>query len=130
MNKKMKPTKTTTPLIRNSINRASLRRSFLLIVLTLALACFALSPMARAVSPAPNVGQQLVPIQDTPDARVLLPSSVPLDKSTPVHIGLGFSGFNKKASDEFFATLIDPNSPNFQAWIPTREFGVAFWTKR
>src|SRR5260370_38718931 len=38
----MKPTKTTTPLIRNSINRSPLRRGFVL--MALAFACFALSP--------------------------------------------------------------------------------------
>jgi hypothetical protein len=42
----MKPTKTTTPPIKNSISRSPLRRGFLLI--SLALACFALSPTARA----------------------------------------------------------------------------------
>jgi hypothetical protein len=47
----MKP-KMTTLLIRNSINCSPSRRGFLLI----ALACFALSPTARAVSPAPDGG--------------------------------------------------------------------------
>jgi hypothetical protein len=49
---KMKPTKMTTLLIRNSISRSPLRHGFLLI----ALAWFALSPTARAVSPAPDGG--------------------------------------------------------------------------
>jgi hypothetical protein len=49
---KMKSTKTTTPPIRNLINRLSLRRGFLL----LALACFALSSASQAVSPAPDGG--------------------------------------------------------------------------
>src|SRR5438309_2966541 len=55
MNKKMKPTKTTTPLIRNSVNRSPLRRAFLF-TLELPLACFALSPTAQAVSPPPDGG--------------------------------------------------------------------------
>ncbi len=42
----------TTPLIRNSISRSPLRHGFLLI----ALACFALSPAAQAVTPAPDGG--------------------------------------------------------------------------
>jgi hypothetical protein len=48
MNKKMKPTKTTTPLIRNSVNRSRLRRGFLLTPFVFALAWLALSPLARA----------------------------------------------------------------------------------
>jgi hypothetical protein len=51
---KMKPTKTTTPPIKNSISRSPLRCGFLLV--PLALAWFALSPTARAVSPAPDGG--------------------------------------------------------------------------
>jgi Chaperone of endosialidase len=50
----MKPTKTTTPLIRNSINRTPLRRGFLLIPLAIALAWFGLLPMARAQLPSPT----------------------------------------------------------------------------
>jgi hypothetical protein len=53
---KMKPTKTRTPLIRNSINCSPLRHGYLLISLALALACFAFSPMARAVTPVPDGG--------------------------------------------------------------------------
>jgi uncharacterized coiled-coil protein SlyX len=71
---KMKPKKMTTPSIRNSINRSPLRRGlprkqqlprtqttwiirgFLLIPLALALAYFALAPLARAVIPAPDGG--------------------------------------------------------------------------
>jgi hypothetical protein len=52
----MKPTKTTTPLTRNSINRSPLLRGFLLLPLALAIAWFALLPMARAVTPAPDGG--------------------------------------------------------------------------
>src|SRR5437764_9227330 len=44
----------TTLHLTKSIDRSPLRRGFLLI--TLALACFALSPAARAVSPAPDGG--------------------------------------------------------------------------
>ena len=50
--KKMKPTKTTTPPITNSIDRSPLRRGFLL--MTLALACFALSPTMQAALPPPK----------------------------------------------------------------------------
>src|SRR5438876_2881532 len=54
LNKKMK-TKTTTILhSRKSINRSHLRRGYLLIPLVLA--CFALSPTAQAVNPAPDGG--------------------------------------------------------------------------
>ena len=58
MNKKMKPTKTTTPLIRNSVNRSPLRRAFLFFTLALPLACFALLPTPKAfgVSPPPDGG--------------------------------------------------------------------------
>src|SRR6266436_4642659 len=52
----MKPTKTTTSLTRNSINRSPLRRGVLLIALVIALAWLALSPTARAVSPPPDGG--------------------------------------------------------------------------
>jgi hypothetical protein len=48
----MKPKKMTTLSIRNPISRPFLRRGFLL----LALAWFALSPTARAVTPAPDGG--------------------------------------------------------------------------
>jgi hypothetical protein len=44
----------TIPLVRNSISRSPLRRGFLLIAV--ALAGFALSPMAQAVSPPPDGG--------------------------------------------------------------------------
>jgi hypothetical protein len=44
----------TTPFIKTSINRSPLRLAFLLI--SLALARFALSPTARAVLPAPDGG--------------------------------------------------------------------------
>src|SRR5713226_7753627 len=44
----------TTPDLRKSISRSPLRLGLLLI--PLALACFALSPTARAVSPAPDGG--------------------------------------------------------------------------
>jgi hypothetical protein len=47
---------TTIPSVRNSLCRAPLRRGFLLIPLALALAWFALSPTAQAVSPAPDGG--------------------------------------------------------------------------
>src|SRR2546423_15648380 len=52
--RKMKPTKTTTLAVRNSIKRPALHRGFLLIAL--ALSCFALSQTARAVLPAPDGG--------------------------------------------------------------------------
>src|SRR2546427_397377 len=52
----MKPTETTTPLLRNSINRSPLQRGFLLIPLALALVLFGLLPTAQAVSPAPDGG--------------------------------------------------------------------------
>src|SRR6266446_6151573 len=51
MNKKMKPTKTTIPLIRNSVNRSPLRLAFLFIPLVFA--CFALAPASRAFLPPP-----------------------------------------------------------------------------
>ena len=44
----------TTPHLRNSISRSPLRRG--LILIALALACFALSPRAQAVTPAPDGG--------------------------------------------------------------------------
>jgi uncharacterized coiled-coil protein SlyX len=50
----MKPTKTTTSLIRNSINHTPLRRGFPILLLVLGL--FALSPAARAVDPPPDGG--------------------------------------------------------------------------
>src|ERR1700720_4796560 len=50
---KMKPTKMTTLLIRNSINRSPLGLGFLLIPLAIALASFALSPTAQAQLPPP-----------------------------------------------------------------------------
>ncbi len=46
----------TIPSLRNLINRSPLQRGFLLIPLGLALAWFALSPAARAVSPPPDGG--------------------------------------------------------------------------
>jgi hypothetical protein len=46
--------KTATLSLPNSVNRSPLRRGFLL--LPLALACFALSPTVRAVTPAPDGG--------------------------------------------------------------------------
>jgi hypothetical protein len=46
----------TIPSLRNSISRSPLRRGFLLIALALALAWLALSPTARAVTPAPDGG--------------------------------------------------------------------------
>jgi Chaperone of endosialidase len=53
--KNMKPTKTTTPLIRNSISPATAERGFLLI--TLAMLSFALLPMAQAqLNPPPDGG--------------------------------------------------------------------------
>jgi uncharacterized coiled-coil protein SlyX len=54
LNKKMKPKKTTSLTVRNSIRRSPMTRSFLLIAL--ALAWFALSPLALAVTPAPDGG--------------------------------------------------------------------------
>ena len=48
--------KNAIPTVRTSISRAPLRRGFLLIPLALALACFALSPTARAVDPPPDGG--------------------------------------------------------------------------
>ena len=47
---------TTVSALRNSNSRALLRRGVLLIALVLPLACFALSPMAQAVTPAPDGG--------------------------------------------------------------------------
>jgi len=46
----------TIPSLRNLINTSPLQRGFLLIPLGLALAWFALSPAARAVSPPPDGG--------------------------------------------------------------------------
>jgi hypothetical protein len=54
LNKAMKTKNMTTPDLRNSISRSPLRLAFLLI--PLALGCFALSPAARAVLPAPDGG--------------------------------------------------------------------------
>jgi uncharacterized coiled-coil protein SlyX len=48
--------KTATFPLPNSISRLPLRRGFLVLPLALALACFALSPTGRAVSPAPDGG--------------------------------------------------------------------------
>src|SRR5438552_6150355 len=50
----VQPTRTTINPVRNSMSRPPLRRGFLLI--PLALACFGLSPAARAVDPAPDGG--------------------------------------------------------------------------
>jgi hypothetical protein len=52
--KEMKTKTMTTLHLRKPISRSPLRLAFLLI--PLALACFALSPMAQAVSPAPDGG--------------------------------------------------------------------------
>src|SRR5437870_4257175 len=49
------PVKTTRP-ITNSLNRLPLRRGFGVVVLTLALACFALTPTAYTVDPPPDGG--------------------------------------------------------------------------
>jgi hypothetical protein len=54
LNKKMKTKNMTTLQLRESSGPATAGRGFLLIPLVLA--CFALSPMARAVSPAPDGG--------------------------------------------------------------------------
>jgi hypothetical protein len=54
LNKEMKTKNMITPDLRNSISRSPLRLAFLLI--PLALGCFALSPAARAVLPAPDGG--------------------------------------------------------------------------
>jgi hypothetical protein len=54
LNKAMKTKNMTTPDLRSSISRSPLRLAFLLI--PLALGCFALSPAARAVLPAPDGG--------------------------------------------------------------------------
>src|SRR5438105_2398633 len=54
LNKKTKTKNMTTPPLTTSINRSPLRLAFLLI--PLALACFALSPPAQAVTPAPDGG--------------------------------------------------------------------------
>ncbi len=53
---KMKTKNMTTPDLRKLISRSPLRLAFLLIPLALVLACFALSPAARAVLPAPDGG--------------------------------------------------------------------------
>jgi len=50
----VQPTRTTINPVKNSMSRPPLRRGFLLI--PLALACFGLSPAARAVDPAPDGG--------------------------------------------------------------------------
>src|SRR6266568_1854471 len=52
--KKLKTKNMTTSQLRNSVNWSPLRRAFFLI--PLALACFALSPTARAVDPPPDGG--------------------------------------------------------------------------
>src|SRR5713101_6553230 len=54
LNKKMEPKNMTTLHLRNSISRSPIRRGFLLIALVLM--CLALSPNARAVTPAPDGG--------------------------------------------------------------------------
>src|SRR6266705_1900060 len=53
MKNSVQPTKTINP-VRDSLNRSPWRRGFLLI--PLALACFGLSPAARAVDPPPDGG--------------------------------------------------------------------------
>ena len=58
---------TTTLIVKNSINRSPLRLAFLLI--PLALGCFALSPAARAVLPAPDGGY---PGENTAEGDVAL----------------------------------------------------------
>src|SRR6266508_1965883 len=52
------PVQLTKPIrpIRKSLNRSPWRRGFLLIMLALGFACFALSPTARAVDPPPDGG--------------------------------------------------------------------------
>lgn len=56
MPSQMSHSKTTTLPIKSPINRSPFRRAFFLIPLMLALAWFALSPTAQAVTPAPDGG--------------------------------------------------------------------------
>ena len=74
--------KTTILVVRNSISPATAGRGFLLIAL--ALACFALSPTARAVTPAPDGGY---PNQNTAEGdNALLNLSTGSDNT-----GIGFA---------------------------------------
>src|SRR5437660_8438081 len=65
---------TTVPSVRTSLSRSPLRRGSLLI--PLALACFALSPTVRAVTPAPDGGYPSGNTAEGEDARAHVPLRV------------------------------------------------------
>jgi hypothetical protein len=80
--KKMKPKNMTTPRLKKSIGRSSSRLALLLIPLVFA--CFALSPMAQAVSPPPDGGY---PGQNTAEGDNALFSLSPTDGAFNTAIG-------------------------------------------
>src|SRR5260370_5818484 len=88
----------TTLPIRNSIGCSPLRRGFLLI--TLALACFALSPTARAVNPAPDGGY---PGQNTAEGDAALFGLTSGGDNTAV----GFSALFKNTTGYFNTAVGD-----------------------
>jgi kumamolisin len=70
--------------------------------------------------------QQFVTIKDVPDTTKFWPSKDLVDKNTKIRLSFSLAGFNKKAADAFFATLIDPASPNFHRWIRPSTFASRF----
>src|SRR2546429_899621 len=111
--------KTTTLPLRNLMNRAPLR-AFLLIPLVLA--CFALSPTARAVDPPPDGGYPNANTAEGEDALFSLTSG---SDNTAVGFNAPFSNtttFSKHAPG-FAATLFNttppPNTPTAGHTHPT-----------
>src|SRR5213593_759161 len=82
----------TTPSVKNSISRSPLRLGFLLI--PLALACFALSPPAQAVSPAPDGGY---PNQNTAEGDFALYSLTP---GTLANTAIGYQALFSETTGE------------------------------
>src|SRR5439155_676570 len=90
--------KTIVPPVRNLTNRSPLRRGFLLILLTLALALFAISQTSQAVTPLPDEGY---PNGNTGEGHGGLFSLTTGSSNTA--IGLG--------------TLIDSTTSNRALWL-------------